>query len=89
MAIRWRLVSIVYAIGLALAVVFEFLDKWTPFAGSVVWPGMGVALLTMLPFHTSFWDHPNLFTALSVVYNAFLYSSVIWGAMALARFARR
>ncbi len=81
--------SIVCTIAVALALAFEFLQKWIPFAGSFVWPGMGAALVTMLPFHTSFWDHPKTFEALAVFYNAVLYSLVIWGAIALARLARR
>ncbi len=89
MTARWRRVSIVCATGVALASAFQFCEKWIPFAGSFVWPGMGAALITMLPFHTSFWDHPNIFSGLALFYNALLYSLLIWGAMALARVARR
>ncbi len=89
MTIRWGRVSTVYTIGIVLAIAFQFCERQITFAGSFVWPGMGAALLTMLPFHTSFWDHPNVFAALAVVYNGLLYSLVIWCAMALARRARR
>ena len=88
-SIRWRRFGLSYAIGFAVAAICEFAASLIPFVDSITWPGVVFAFVTMMLFRASFFDHPRIFAAVTVVSNGLLYGLIVWAVIALSSRARR